>query len=43
MSETVNCDEDCGAYDDPHTYEEYVQAYRHWRNHHYLNGCSHGN
>ena len=38
----VDCDEGCLAVDDPKTEYEFRQAYKHWRSHHYLAGCSHG-
>jgi hypothetical protein len=39
--ERVECDEDCGAFDDPRTLEEFKAAYLHWRQHALLDGCSH--
>ncbi|NUP79741.1 MAG: hypothetical protein HOV96_19570 [Nonomuraea sp.] len=37
------CDEpDCEALNDPKTPEEILATLEHWRDHHYLNGCSHG-
>jgi len=41
--ELVGCDEEqCLAYKEPKTFEEYKAAYEHWRSHNYLCGCSHG-
>jgi hypothetical protein len=41
--ETVECDEDCGAFEepDPNSLEELRAALEHWREHGYLHGCSH--
>lgn len=39
--ERVNCDDHCGAFANPRTDEEYRAAYRHWRGHGWLSGCSH--
>lgn len=38
----VACDDNCRALEDPQTSEEIKAAYEHWREHGYLNGCSHG-
>lgn len=38
----VRCDEECGAFEDPETIEEYKAALEHWRYHRRLAGCSHG-
>ena len=38
----VSCDLDCGALLDPVTPNEIEDAYRHWRRHGWLRGCSHG-
>lgn len=38
----VRCDESCRARQTPTTPEEYIAAYRHWRFHQNLGGCSHG-
>lgn len=40
--ELVCCADECDALLDPHTLEEYVAAYEHWRRHSWLGGCSHG-
>jgi hypothetical protein len=40
--EIVGCDQECGAYREPETLEEYKAAFEHWMNHGYLGGCSHG-
>ena len=37
----VRCDSDCRALLKPETLEEALAALEHWRNHHYLSGCSH--
>lgn len=37
----VECDEQCRAFDEPETLDEFVDAYEHWRNHDVLAGCSH--
>lgn len=37
----VTCDEHCQALLDPHTHEQVLAAYRHWRSHGHLAGCSH--
>lgn len=37
----ADCDEQCLAVDDPKTEYEFRQAYKHWRRHSYLAGCSH--
>ena len=38
----VQCDEQCGALEDPQSLEELQRAHDHWKNHSYLHGCSHG-
>lgn len=38
----VECDERCGALEDPQTLDEYKVALDHWRYHEVLGGCSHG-
>ena len=38
----VDCDEDCGALDEPETLEEHLASLAHWKNHGFLSGCSHG-
>lgn len=38
----VECDENCGAFLEPVTIEEYRQALEHWMVHHFHYGCSHG-
>ena len=37
----VDCDDDCLAFDEPQGEFEVKQAYKHWRSHGYLGGCSH--
>lgn len=37
----VGCDEKCRALREPITLDHLLLAYRHWRYHHYLHGCSH--
>lgn len=39
---TVSCDEDCGAYLEPITLDEYQLALEHWKSHSSLGGCAHG-
>ena len=39
--ETVGCDEDCGAYVQPETLDEYKAALEHWMGHDYNGGCAH--
>jgi len=39
--ERVPCDEVCGAFEEPITFDEYRAAYEHARSHGYLSGCSH--
>lgn len=38
----VNCDQNCGAPNDPGTAKELRAAYEHWRFHGFLGACSHG-
>lgn len=38
----VECDEDCGAYQEPDGLTETMVALRHWRDHSVMAGCSHG-
>lgn len=38
---TVECDDNCGALEYPTTSEEITAAYRHWKWHGSLHGCSH--
>lgn len=38
----VSCDDNCGAFEDPVTPDEFKAAYEHWKFHGYLCGCSHG-
>jgi hypothetical protein len=38
---TVSCDDNCGAFAEPVTLEEYKAALEHWREHGDLYGCSH--
>ena len=38
----VECDKKCGALHDPKTPEEIKAAWKHWKNHPYMSGCSHG-
>jgi hypothetical protein len=33
----------CRALNSPQTLEQWREAAEHWRTHHYLHGCSHGN
>ena len=40
--ERVDCDDDCGAYEEPQTLEEYAATLEHYKTHPYLYGCSHG-
>lgn len=38
------CDDPtCTAKEEPATFEELVVALKHWRDHHNMAGCSHGN
>lgn len=39
---TVDCDDDCGAFEEPVTLEEYENTFQHYRMHGWLNGCAHG-
>jgi hypothetical protein len=41
--DTVECDDNCGAFSEPNpqSLEEMTAAYEHWHNHGYLSGCSH--
>ena len=39
---TVDCDENCGAVEEPTSVEEFRAAYEHWRSHSWLFGCAHG-
>ena len=39
--EVVDCDDDCGAFQDPATCDEYKAAWEHWQSHYCLAGCSH--
>jgi hypothetical protein len=41
---TVACAEDCGAFVDPETFDEYKAALEHWIHHSEseYGGCSHG-
>ncbi len=39
---TVECDDNCGALDEPETLEELRAAYEHWRVHGHWAGCAHG-
>lgn len=39
----VGCDTNCGAFTDPQTVKELIEALEHWEGHGYLSGCSHGN
>jgi hypothetical protein len=38
---TVECDAHCNALLNPATLDEYIDSLEHWRNHHWLSGCSH--
>jgi hypothetical protein len=38
----VVCDSDCKAFYIPVTFDEYRQAYIHWKEHYSCGGCSHG-
>jgi hypothetical protein len=38
----VACDADCGAFEQPHTIDEYQVALEHWKRHRFLGGCAHG-
>jgi len=40
--ERVDCDKNCGAFEYPHTLEEYKIALEHCEGHSVLSGCSHG-
>ena len=40
--EIVDCDENCGAFVEPETLEEYKAALKHWMSHGNLAGCAHG-
>ena len=40
--EIVECDEDCGAFEEPETFEEYKATLEHYQYHHCMAGCSHG-
>lgn len=40
--ERVMCAEDCFAFQEPVTADEYRAAYEHWRGHDVDFGCSHG-
>lgn len=37
----VGCDEACFALREPETSDEILAALRHWKEHHWLAGCSH--
>lgn len=39
----VQCDGQCKALLEPVTPEQIEAAYKHWRTHRWLHGCSHGN
>jgi hypothetical protein len=41
IREIVECDDNCGAYEQPKTFKEYKAAWEHWRGHSSLSGCSH--
>jgi hypothetical protein len=38
----VDCDDDCGAFEEPETIEEFRSTLEHYKNHQSLGGCSHG-
>jgi len=38
----VKCDENCGALENPVTFEEYKKSYEHWTEHRMFSGCAHG-
>lgn len=38
----VDCDDSCGALQNPVTLADYERALEHWRYHSTLGGCSHG-
>lgn len=38
----VDCDEECGAFVQPTTFDEYKAAWKHWKSHSDVSGCSHG-
>lgn len=38
----VRCDENCGAFEEPDTFGEFLAAIEHWKNHNLFHGCSHG-
>lgn len=38
----VQCDDNCGAFEYPKTEEELRQTLDHYKNHHWMGGCSHG-
>ena len=37
----VDCDQNCRALEDPQTVDQVKAALDHWKNHHWLGGCSH--
>jgi len=40
----IDCDSsECVALKDPQTPEEIKAAYKHWKDHGWIRGCSHGN
>lgn len=38
----VDCDDNCGALEEPQSFEEMKAAYEHWRYHGVDFGCAHG-
>ena len=38
----VDCDDNCGALENPRSFDEYKKAYKHWVGHGLSRGCSHG-
>lgn len=38
----VECDENCGAFEEPETLEEFRDTLDHYKHHKFLDGCAHG-
>ena len=38
----VECDDECGAFEEPESLEEYKDTLEHYKHCHFLSGCSHG-
>lgn len=38
----VDCDKNCRALLEPITFDDYVKALDHWKNHSFIEGCAHG-